>query len=141
MISIIAQRIGIFYKDLEWVRRIFDEILSMIPEDAIKMVRKSKFNLIAGLKDGTTIECIKVRDGIRGKKFDKILMQQGIEAVDYNTIIAPCFLGIYSMPVVIMEDGSLRRASYYYIDLMGSKDTKDTKEWALVSQIVEGAKE
>lgn len=118
--NVLAQKIGIWYKNEEWRDKIFKEILSNIPEDSIRKLIKSSSEKRIELKDGSTIRMISATDTGRGTAINRSFIQEGITYDVYQTIISPCTKPIHSDSVVInkIEDFYMGRIAdeYYWSD-------------------------
>lgn len=91
--NILCQRIGIFYKDEEWKRKIFDEIADYYRSlDMIDHLSYAMWDAKIVLKDGTRICFVRAEGRCRGQRFNKIIIQSGVEQPFIDTVIRPCIL-------------------------------------------------
>lgn len=91
--NILRQRIGIFYKDEEWKRKIFDEIADYYRSlDMINFLSYAMWDTKIVLKDGTTIYFVRAEGRSKGQRFSKVIIQSGVEQSIIDTVIRPCVL-------------------------------------------------
>lgn len=86
----LTQKIGIWYKDREWRNKVFNEIISNIPEDSIRKICNNPYDKAIELKDGSTIRMISATESGRGNAVNRSFIQDGISYDVYSTIIYPC---------------------------------------------------
>lgn len=90
MWNVLAQKVGIWYKDRWWRDRIFKEIIFNMPEDSIRKIINSTYDKVIQLKDGSTIRMISATESGRGNAVNRSFIQDGISYDVYSTIISPC---------------------------------------------------
>lgn len=107
--SILCQRIGIFYKDEKWKRKIFDEIADYYRSlDMIDFLRYAMWDARIVLKDGTTICFVRAEGQSKGRRFSKVIIQSGVEQSIIDTIIKPCLLPLTSTQCSIISNNGVR---------------------------------
>lgn len=82
-------RICVFYLEYKWAEDVFRRISEKIPQDAIQLVRKSKYEMKILLKDGSFITFLPASENIRGRVFNRIYYQDGISNEIINERIRP----------------------------------------------------
>lgn len=95
MINIIRQNIGIYYRTVDWKDTIYDLILAEIPEEIIEKRAKGGIDSFIYLKDGTSIRFIPCLENIRGVRFDKVFMEDGIDKNFLDCVIRPAHTGYF----------------------------------------------
>ena len=107
--NILCQRIGIFYKDEKWKRKIFDEIADYYRSlDMIDHLSYAMWDAKIFLKDGTTIYFVRAEGRRKGQRFSKVIIQSGVEQPIIDTIIKPCLLPLTSMQCFIFSNDGMR---------------------------------
>lgn len=128
MINIFQQKIGIYYKNRDFAEETLKYFLSALPQESIKLIKKTNNELMAVLVDGTTIRCIKANNTARGAKFDKIFIEEGIEYNIYRQIILPQYsCRYYYNPCIIRENKDIINADYYYKETIFQDEEKKIK--------------
>ena len=90
---ILAQRIGVFYKNQMWKRDMFDKIAEYYRSlDMIDSLIYAMWNARIVLKDGTVITFVEANNTSRGRRFCKVIVQPEIEQSIIDTIIKPCIV-------------------------------------------------
>jgi hypothetical protein len=84
----ISQRIGVCYKDESWAREVFDQLLRQIPPQMVYKHSDRRIELI----DGSYIMRFPATDSARGRKLNKIYIQEGIDEEYINTVLKPCII-------------------------------------------------
>lgn len=92
----LTQRIGVYYIDEEWKRKIFDQIYNYYKSiDFVEHSFYSRGNTIIKLKDGSRIHFIPANVNSRGMRHTKVLLQSGIDqqTIDYRikSTLAPIY--------------------------------------------------
>lgn len=83
----ISQRIGICYKDEAWAKEVLDQIYSQTPKNMIHYRLKNIIEFI----DGSYVAAFSANDwNTRGRAFDRIFVQEGIEEEFINEYLRPC---------------------------------------------------
>ena len=82
----ISQSIGVCYRDERWAEELLDEILNQAPENIIEKRMKNGINFI----DGSYIRTFPCTDTCRGRKFNKLYVQEGIDEEYIDTYLRPC---------------------------------------------------
>lgn len=82
-------RICIFYLEYKWAEDVFRRISDKIPQDAIQLVRKSKYEMKIVLKDGSFITFLPANENIKGRVFDRVYYQDGVSDEVINVKIRP----------------------------------------------------
>ena len=73
--NVIAVRIGIVCIDEEWGRKTMEDFCFLIPDECVQCRMKDRVDF----RDGSSIKILRMSENvIRGNKFDKIFVQQGI---------------------------------------------------------------
>lgn len=87
--NVIAVRIGIVCIDEEWGRKTMEDFCTLIPDDWVQCRRKDRIDF----KDGSSIKILRMSENvIRGNKFDKIFVQQGISDDIIDKCVRPCLV-------------------------------------------------
>ena len=106
---ILAQRIGIFYKDEKWKRKMFDEIADYYRSlDMINCLSYAMWDTKIVLKDGTTIYFVRAEGRSKGQRFSKVIIQSGVEQLIIDRIIKPCLLPLMSTQCYVVSDDEIR---------------------------------
>lgn len=89
-----GMRIGVFYKDRDWVDKWFSDFLQYYTDKSciIKVVKNSYNPHAVYLKDGTCIIAYDVNHMPRGKKFDKVYIEPIVCEDVINMAIRPMML-------------------------------------------------
>ena len=82
----ISQRIGVCYRDESWARAVFDQILRQIPPQMVYQHNDRRIELI----DGSYIIRFPANESCRGRKLNKIYVQEGVDEEFINTVLKPC---------------------------------------------------
>lgn len=98
--TVVAKRIGLCYKDKEWAKEQMGKFLYLLNPDIIEAQTDSK----VCLKDGSYIVAFPCTDSARGRKLDKIYMQQGIDADYINAVLRPCILHSPALQMECIDD-------------------------------------
>lgn len=79
--NITSQKIGIFYKDVEWAKKVWDDVVSGLFPNLIAEMRKFKDmrDSIIVLNNGTKIRFVEAVKYSKGCKFDKAYYQPEID--------------------------------------------------------------
>lgn len=94
--NILSQKIGIFYKDLQWEKEAFYKILEYYHSlDMIEFYRYSTWVTWIVLKDGTEIRFMKANEKCRGYKFTKAIIQPEVDQSIIDNVIRPCIVPIF----------------------------------------------
>lgn len=115
----LSRRIGIWYKDKEWARRIYSELVNHIPNEAIEKEFRNTISSKIVLKDESTITFLPTIVASRGCFFTENYIQEGIIYSDYVDIIRPTFKGKIGLACVVdsVNDFIDRRTiDDYYFD-------------------------
>ena len=92
--------VGIFYKDIEWARNIFDILYKKL-EAAILNARKSRTGIMdIVLYGGIRYQFVYAGDNARGHKFNKVFIQEGISQDIIDSVIEP---SLYYDRMVVLE--------------------------------------
>lgn len=84
--SVISVNIGIFYKDKEWGEQTMKDFACLVPNECIQGRMKDRIVF----RDGSCIRIIKAESlSVRGYKFDKVFVQQGIDEEFVNAYLRP----------------------------------------------------
>lgn len=106
---ILCQRIGIFYKDEKWKGKIFDEIADYYRSlDMIDHLSYTMWDARIALKDGTVIYFVRAEGRRKGQRFNKVIIQSGVEQSIIDTIIKPCLLPLTSTQCSIISNDEMR---------------------------------
>ena len=84
----ISQRIGICYKNEEWAKEVLDQIYSQTPKNMIAKRMKNGIDFI----DGSYIRAFPANDNARGRKLNKIYVQEGVDEEYVNTVLKHCII-------------------------------------------------
>lgn len=117
MTNPLARKIGVFYADKEWAFKTGKRLLELIPDEAIKKVRKPYSGYFIELKDGTTVEFIKANENVRGHRFSEAFIQKSVNWRVYNYIIKR-MLRIAPYAAIMVDDiddfrGGARADNWY----------------------------
>ena len=82
----ISQRIGICYKDENWAKEVLDQIYLQTPKNMIAKRMKNGMDFI----DGSYIRAFPATDSCRGRKLNRLYIQEGIDEEYINTVLRPC---------------------------------------------------
>lgn len=84
--SVIAIKIGVLYKDEDWGKQTMEDFAFLVPDECIQgRTRDSIF-----FRDGSSIRMVKATEfSVRGHKFDKIFIQQGVDEECIDTYVRP----------------------------------------------------
>lgn len=106
---ILIQRIGVFYKDEKWKRKIFDEIVEYYRSlDMIVFFSYIMRDAKIALKDGTVICFVRAEGQCKGQRFSKVIIQSGVEQLIIDRIIKPCLLPLMSTQCYVVSDDEIR---------------------------------
>lgn len=109
MLRLIQLTVGVFFKDEDWADYIFNLIIKEITNDNHFTGKIVKCHSMRDSKiffdNGSCIRFIKADNSVKGGKFDRVLIQKGIDKEYINIYIRPCILE------PIKDEGWL-----YYID-------------------------
>ena len=101
---ILAQRIGVFYKDEKWKRKIFDEIADYYRSlDMIDFLSYAMWDARIVLKDGTTICFVSAESRCKGQRFSKVIIQSGVEQSIIDAVIKPCISPFASIQCYVVD--------------------------------------
>ena len=84
-----TNNVGIFYSTVQWAEYVFKQILDIIPQDDLRLIKKNKHEMSIILKGGTYITFIFINNNFRGKKFDRIYYQGSISKDIVNLQLRP----------------------------------------------------
>ena len=84
----ISQRIGICYKNEEWAKEVLDQIYSQTPENMIAKRMKNGIDFI----DGSYVRAFPANESCRGRKLNKIYVQESVDEEYINTHLRPCIM-------------------------------------------------
>jgi hypothetical protein len=87
MVNIFRQRIAVFYKDIEWVRRFMDAVYKALPRGSVASYISVKHDIRIEMMDESYLIALPVGEH-RGFRFDKIFFQEGINIDGFNCILA-----------------------------------------------------
>ena len=90
MVNILRQKIGIYYKNREWGKKCFEHVVSQIPKEMVDRVINNKNEMTCILINGDIIMAVRACDGIRGRKFTGVIVQDEIKEKVLREIIYPC---------------------------------------------------
>ena len=101
---ILAQRIGIFYKDEKWKRKMFDEITEYYRSlDMIDRLSYAMWDARIVLKDGTTIYFVRAEGRSKGQRFSKVIVQPRVEQSIIDAVIKTCILPFASTQCYVVD--------------------------------------
>lgn len=107
--GLLCQRIGIFYKNKKWKRKMFDEIADYYRSlDMIDFLTYAMWDAKIVLKDGTTICFVRAEGRCKGQRFSKVIIQSGVDQSIIDTIIKPCLLPLTSIQCSIISNDGVR---------------------------------
>ena len=112
----LAQRIGIFYKNQTWKKSMFDKIAEYYRSlGMIEFLKYTMWDPKIVLKDGTTINFVEANGRSKGRRFTKVIVQPEIDKPIIDTVIKPCILpfantqcyvvDIYNNKIEYIKDG------------------------------------
>lgn len=81
--------IGVFYKSEEFLKKMYEKALEEIPSEMIDKIYSNKFVKEIMLKDGSLIQFVKPIDNVRGRRFDRVIIDKEINEEIVDTIIMP----------------------------------------------------
>ena len=88
---ILAQRIGVFYKNQMWRRDMFDKIAGYYCSiDMIESLTYSMWNARIVLIDGTVITFVEADNRSRSCRFSKVIIQPEVNQAIIDGVIRPC---------------------------------------------------
>jgi len=103
----LTQRIGVYYIDEEWKRKIFDQIYNYYKSiDFVEHSYYSRGNSTIELKDGSLIHFIPANVNSRGMRHTKVLLQSGIDKQIIDYIIKPTLAPIYRLCIIDNKEGN-----------------------------------
>ena len=87
--SAIAVNIGIFCIDEEWGRKTMEDFCFLIPDECIQCRMKDRVYF----RDGSSIRVLRMNENVlRGRRFDKVFIQQGISDDIIDKCVRPCLV-------------------------------------------------
>lgn len=106
--NMLSQKIGIFYKDQVWKRKVFDKIVEYYRSlDMIDFHIYNSWDARIVLTDKTEILFVEANEKCRGHKFSKVIIQPGVDQLIIDNIIRPCILpfinGKYYITDILQE--------------------------------------
>lgn len=116
----LAKKIGIWFKDRKWANELFKEILNNIPKDAIIRCVNSISGMSIQLIDGTCVRFVPA-EAHRANRFSEVYMQQGIDKMFYENVIACCVYPSNNVIVQVIRNANdiligYKTADQYYWD-------------------------
>lgn len=91
--NMLSQKIGIFYKDQVWKRKVFDKIVEYYRSlDMIDFHIYNSWDARIVLTDKTEILFVEANEKCRGHKFSKVIIQPGVDQLIIDNIIRPCIV-------------------------------------------------
>ena len=97
-----GSRIGVVYENNEFLDKWFKDFLSKIDTTCISSIRKSGVeDILVLLKDGTTIQSIRMSESSRGNALDKIYVDPDVDIKSdiFQYVIKP----LLKNPKIIIE--------------------------------------
>ena len=88
-------RIGVYYKDFKWARNLLDEYIKSIPPECIDHHMKNRLVL----KNGSCINLVPANTNCRGQRYDRVIVQEGIDKKILDCIIRPAMLNEIITPL------------------------------------------
>lgn len=116
-------RIGVYYIDDVWATNLFKEMLDIFKNDRILRMCGGRNSKWIEFENGDYIKFVKICDGSRGNKFDKVILQPGIPKNIYDTIIRPTIIS-RTNSVVIEDDEIIEAKAYYYMKEVEEKNVE-----------------
>ena len=112
------QRIGIFYKDKQWATELYNQMLARIPQESLEEVIKNR--LYYRYKDKTDVQFIYATDHCQQRRYDIILIQNGVSKKLFKNVIQFCIVPYnIESPIFIVEtiddikNKTLKARDYY----------------------------
>lgn len=116
--DILSINIGVWYRTVEWLNQFITILLEGIPPEAIVRRTKNEIVLVGGI---VIIFCPAI-ENMRGRKFNKVFMQENIPMDFFYKVICPSSIDGYRKAFVV--DDELK--TMQRIDLYAC--TKETRE-------------
>lgn len=90
---VLPQRIGVYYLDQEWKKEMFLKLTNYYNDrNLIKSIHYLKNGSKIRLTDGSEIDFAQANEQSRGRRYSKIIMQQGISQEFINCVIEPSLI-------------------------------------------------
>ena len=87
--SAIAVKVGVLYKDEDWGEQTMKDFAYLVPDECIQ--GRTRDSIL--FRDGSSIRMVKATEfSVRGHKFDKIFIQQGIDEEYVNAYVRPLLI-------------------------------------------------
>lgn len=93
-------KVGIFYKSAAWADKVFRELMAESDIDVVNRFINGRERVIY-FKDGGFVRMVNVDDRAKGCKFNKIIMEDGIDKEACESIVYPC---LAHNNVVVLKD-------------------------------------
>ena len=102
------QRIGVYYLDNKWKEEMFLKLANYYGNiDIIKSMQHLKNGSRIQLTDGSVIDFVQANENCRGRRYSKIIMQQGISEEFIDCVIKHA-LTYPNRRCMIFDDGEIR---------------------------------
>ncbi len=94
MIIDFSLKVGVFYKDEEWMQEKADGVINDLTDSEIKYHKRAEHGIIKiWINDYCLIEFVPVNIFRRGNRYSRIFYQMGINKEIVNSLIRPHLLG------------------------------------------------
>lgn len=109
----LSQQIGIWYKESDWMFRIFDDIIKHYPPDWFteRGIIRSIRGCYLSFKDGSTIKFVRANENERGHCFSKVIIQPGIDHDFVRQYIMPS-LKHGNRKIMVLNDEGINIMSF-----------------------------
>ena len=106
--SALHQMIGVYYLDHKWKEEMFLKLANYYSNrNLIESMQHLKNGSRIQLTDGSIIDFVQANESCRGRRYSKIIMQQGISEEFINCVIKPA-LTHPNRRCMIFDDGIIR---------------------------------
>ena len=89
--NILQQRIGIFYRDIEWRNKVWEKLVLSIPTYIIFKSWLNNHEASIYLKDGSIINFVSIKSSCK-QRYDRVCFQPDINDDVLETIVYPCWV-------------------------------------------------
>lgn len=91
--NMLSQKIGIFYNDQVWKRKVFDKIVEYYRSlDMIDFHIYNSWDARIVLTDKTEILFVKASDRSKGYRFNKVIIQPEVDQLIIDNVIRSCIV-------------------------------------------------
>ena len=100
--SMLCQRIGIFYSDNKWAKKIFSKTHDYYR--SLDMIDRINSTAMIRLKDNTEIVFVRAAENARGHCFSKVILQPGIDKELIDRVIRPTLKHMSCRCCMVLDD-------------------------------------